>query len=85
MLQTYTEASACCPYNAARENGCVVLEFSNRYLSNAAEIGADRLQTFPTSWDPTGHLAKRITTEVFLSDNSVEYFERKATALDRWT
>ena len=83
MLQTYIAPDAARPWQASRENGCVVLEFTNRYLSNAADIGSDMIETFPQAWDPSGRLQERISTEVFLSDNNVLYFERKLGSMSR--
>lgn len=83
LLRTYVAPDAMRAWQASRENGCVVLEFTNRYLSNSVDIGSDSIETFPAQWDPTGRLRERISTEVFLSDNNVLYFERKAVAMDR--
>lgn len=83
MLQTYLAPDATREWLPSRENGCVVVELTNRYLSNANDIGSDNIETFPSEWDPSGRLQERVSTEVFLSDNNVLYFERKAAGTNK--
>lgn len=77
VIRTHLGTTVLLDWSPSCENGNLVMEFANRYLSNASDAGKHQIMTFPTDLDPQGLLQQRISSEIYLSDNEVKYYERR--------
>ncbi|KAH9837946.1 uncharacterized protein C8Q71DRAFT_706152, partial [Rhodofomes roseus] len=59
-----------------REQGHIVLDFHNRYLTPRSEAAVTSIIPFPNDYDPRHILQSRVTDEVFTTDNAVQFYER---------
>lgn len=63
------------PWKPSHLNGDLVLKFSSQYFAHPREAKGRISQPLGKDVDPSGVMAKRITTEVHLEENQVEYYQ----------
>ncbi|KAH9829028.1 uncharacterized protein C8Q71DRAFT_863579 [Rhodofomes roseus] len=59
-----------------QEQGHIVLDFHNRYLTPRSEAAVTSIIPFPNDYDPRHILQSRVTDEVFTTNNAVQFYER---------
>ncbi|KAH9921060.1 uncharacterized protein B0H18DRAFT_880502, partial [Fomitopsis serialis] len=63
-------------WDVKREQGHIVLDFHNRYLTPRSSASSASIMDIPHDYDPRHILRSHMTDEVFTSDNVVQYYER---------
>lgn len=72
-------------WDVKREQGNLVLDFHNQYLTLREHASQESIIDIPKDIDPFGILAKHVGDEVFTTDGLVKCFERvKANNIPQW-